>query len=100
MEASAGGGGISVVPDALGSTAARVRAVSTQAREAGASGSSQACVVTGSPQLDAVLGSFDLRWSTTVARLSEAGDDLARALSTASSAYLRTDVCVVPGTTP
>lgn len=98
--ADAGGGGFAVVPAALGSTAARVRATSVAAREAGASGASHACLETGAPQLDAVLETFDSRWSTTVARLAEAGEDLATALSSASAAYLQTDACVVPGATP
>jgi hypothetical protein len=95
--AADGGGGITVVPPALSEAGARVRAVVGRAREAAASGSATMCIATGSPELDAALSGFDGQWSVTASRISDAGDDLATALSTASIAYTQTDACVIPG---
>jgi hypothetical protein len=96
LVADGGGGGFSVDPAALSAAGSRVRAISGQAREAGASGSLNACVTTGYPALDGALEQFDARWSTAVSRTSDAGRDLGGSLSSASSAYLFTDGSAVP----
>jgi hypothetical protein len=91
-----GGGGITVVPPSLVQAAAAVKTASRQVQEAGASGGLNACVSTGYPVLDGALSDFDGRWTTNVSRSSAAGDDLAAALTAASSAYTQTDSCVIP----
>jgi hypothetical protein len=91
-----GGGGITVVPPSLVRAAAAVKSASGQVQEACASGGLNACVSTGYPALDGALADFDGRWTANVSRSSVAGEDLAAALSAASSAYTETDSCVIP----
>jgi hypothetical protein len=91
-----GGGGITVVPPSLAQAGSAVKNASNSAKEAGASGGLNACVSTGYPALDGALASFDSGWTTNVSRSSAAGEELAAALSAASSAYTQTDSCVIP----
>lgn len=100
MEASAGGGGISVVPDVLAAAAGRVRAVAVDGRDALGSGTGNACITTGCPELDAALGAFDGRWSTLVTQATDGGERLASAVETAAASYAGVDACVIPGATP
>jgi hypothetical protein len=94
--ADGGGGGITVVPSSLVQASSAVKSASNTVKEAGASGGLNACVSTGYPVLDGALADFDGRWTTNVGRSGTAGEELAAALSSASSAYSQTDTCVIP----
>lgn len=94
--ADGGGGAITVVPPSLTQASSTVRSAASQAHEAEASGGLNACVSTGYPALDGALSDFDGRWTSNVTRSSTAGDELASALTAASSAYTQTDQGVIP----
>ena len=90
------GGGITVAPASLTHAASAVRSASGHAEEAGASGGLNACVTTGYPTLDGALNGFDARWTSNVSRSGNAGEQLAGALTAASTAYLQTDAGAMP----